>query len=569
MKKINIIVLALITGSVIGFTSSKLMMRHSIEDQTNSNNDNKSDKPLYWVAPMDANYQRDKPGLSPMGMELVPVYGEQASAKSEQAGTVTIDSSVENNLGVKVEQVSKESLSPRIETVGYIAFDQSQLWQTNVRVSGWVDKLYINAVGERVKKGDVLFTFYSPDLVKAQQDLINAFQSGRSGLVNSAKERLTSLGVDSEQIKQIIKAQKTTQNIAVKANADGVIASLNIREGGYISPIQSIISGGPIDSVWVEVEVFERQSEWIKEGTEAVMTLDAVSGKTWRGTVDYIYPILDPETRTLRLRLKFKNPENKLKPNMFANILLQPKSSEKVLTIPYSAVIRANEMTRVVLSEGEGKYRSARISIGREANGRVEVLAGLNEQHTVVTSAHFLLDSESSQSAELSRINGLDEPKKSIWTSGEVTAVMNDHNMLTISHEPIDEWDWPGMVMNFTAVNSLNLNDIKIGQMIDFEIAKAESGGYEILNLKVNQETLADEVWSSGEISMLMVDFNMITIVHEPIDEWQWDKGEMNFSVTNGIDLSAFKEGQKVSFLVSKKAGDYSLEQLELFGGEQ
>ncbi|WP_417698313.1 efflux RND transporter periplasmic adaptor subunit [Psychromonas sp.] len=569
MKKINIIVLALITGSVIGFTSSKLMMRHSIEDQTNSNNDNKSDKPLYWVAPMDANYQRDKPGLSPMGMELVPVYGEQASAKSEQAGTVTIDSSVENNLGVKVEQVSKESLSPRIETVGYIAFDQSQLWQTNVRVSGWVDKLYINAVGERVKKGDVLFTFYSPDLVKAQQDLINAFQSGRSGLVNSAKERLTSLGVDSEQIKQIIKAQKTTQNIAVKANADGVIASLNIREGGYISPIQSIISGGPIDSVWVEVEVFERQSEWIKEGTEAVMTLDAVSGKTWRGTVDYIYPILDPETRTLRLRLKFKNPENKLKPNMFANILLQPKSSEKVLTIPYSAVIRANEMTRVVLSEGEGKYRSARISIGREANGRVEVLAGLNEQHTVVTSAHFLLDSESSQSAELSRINGLDEPKKSIWTSGEVTAVMNDHNMLTISHEPIDEWDWPGMVMNFTAVNYLNLNDIKIGQMIDFEIAKAESGGYEILNLKVNQEMLADEVWSSGEISMLMVNFNMITIVHEPIDEWQWDKGEMNFSVTNGIDLSAFKEGQKVSFLVSKKAGDYSLEQLELFGGEQ
>jgi membrane fusion protein, copper/silver efflux system len=569
MKKINIIVLALITGSVIGFTSIKLMMRHSIEDQTNSNNDNKSDKPLYWVAPMDANYQRDKPGLSPMGMELVPVYGEQASAKSEQAGTVTIDSSVENNLGVKVEQVSKESLSPRIETVGYIAFDQSQLWQTNVRISGWVDKLYINAVGERVKKGDVLFTFYSPDLVKAQQDLINAFQSGRSGLVNSAKERLTSLGVDSEQIKQIIKAQKTTQNIAVKANADGVIASLNIREGGYISPIQSIISGGPIDSVWVEVEVFERQSEWIKEGTEAVMTLDAVSGKTWRGTVDYIYPILDPETRTLRLRLKFKNPENKLKPNMFANILLQPKSSEKVLTIPYSAVIRANEMTRVVLSEGEGKYRSARISIGREANGRVEVLTGLNEQHTVVTSAHFLLDSESSQSAELSRINGLDEPKKSIWTSGEVTAVMNDHNMLTISHEPIDEWDWPGMVMNFTAVDSLNLNDIKIGQMIDFEIAKAESGGYEILNLKVNQETLADEVWSSGEISMLMLDFNMITIVHEPIDEWQWDKGEMNFSVTNGIDLSAFKEGQKVSFLVSKKAGDYSLEQLELFGGEQ
>jgi len=569
MKKLNLIVLALIVGAVIGFTSSKLMMSHNMKAKINSNDENNSDTPLYWVAPMDANYQRDKPGLSPMGMELMPVYSKQASAKSEQAGTVTIDPSVENNLGVKVEQVTKESLSPRIETVGYIAFDQSQLWQTNVRVSGWVDKLYINAMGERVKKGDVLFTFYSPDLVKAQQDLINAYQSRRTGLVRGAKERLASLGVDSEQIKQIIKARKATQNIAVKALSDGVIASLNIREGGYTSPMQSIISGGPIDDVWVEAEVFERQSEWIKEGIDASMSLDAISGKTWQGNVDYVYPILDPDTRTLRLRLKFKNQDNKLKPNMFANISLQPTSGEEVLTIPHSAVIRANGMTRVVLSEGGGKYRSARITIGREVNGRIEVLAGLNEQNTVVTSAHFLLDSESSQSADLSRINGLDKPKQSVWTSGEVTAVMHDHNMLTISHQPIDEWDWPGMVMDFTAVDSLTLDEIKTGQSIDFEIEKEASGGYKILDLKINQDKLINEVWSTGEISMLMADFNMISIAHEPISEWQWKKGEMNFSVTNDIDLSTFKEGQKIKFLVTKKAGDYSLKQLELFGGEE
>jgi len=561
--------LALIGAVVLGFTSSQLMMGHNMKAQINSSNESNSGTPLYWVAPMDANYKRDKPGLSPMGMELVPVYSKQASGQSEEVGTVTINPSVENNLGVKVEKVSRASLFPRIETVGYIAFDQSQLWQTNVRVSGWVDKLYINAVGERVKKGDVLFTFYSPDLVKAQQDLINAYQSGRTGLVRGAKERLASLGVDSEQIIHIIKERKATQNIAVKAISDGVIASLNIREGGYISPMQAIISGGPIDDVWVEAEVFERQSEWIKEGIYASMSLDAIPGKRWEGNVDYVYPILDPDTRTLRLRLKFENPDYKLKPNMFVNITLQPKSGEEVLTIPHSAVIRANGMTRVVLSEGEGKYRSARITIGREANGRIEVLAGLNEQNIVVTSAHFLLDSESSQSADLSRVNGLDKPKQSVWTKGQVTGVMHDHNMLTISHQPIDEWNWPGMVMDFTAVDSLNLDHIKIGQSIDFEVEKAESGGYKILDLKINKDKLINEVWSTGEISMLMADFNMISISHEPISEWQWEKGEVNFSITNDIDLSAFKEGQKVKFLVTQKAGDYSLKKLELFGGEQ
>ena len=569
MKKFNIIVIALVAGTAIGFVSSKLMTSFNTNGQMNQNTGNESGTPLYWVAPMDANYQRDKPGLSPMGMELVPVYGKQANAESGKAGTVTINAAIENNLGVKVEQVSKESLSPRIETVGYIGFDQSLLWQVNVRVAGWIDKLHINAVGERVKKGDVLFTFYSPDLVKAQQDLINAYRSGRTGLVNAAKDRLISLGVDSEQIKQIIKARKATQNVAVKALADGVIASLNIREGGYISPQQSIISAGPIDDVWVDVEVFERQSQWIKKGIDAAMSLDAISGKKWQGKVDYVYPILDPDTRTLRLRLKFKNPENKLKPNMFANITLLPKSSEKVLTISHSAVIRSNGMARVVLSEGEGKYRSARINIGRETNGRIEVLAGLNEQDTVVTSAHFLLDSESSQSADLSRINGLDKPQKSVWASGEVTAVMREDNMLTISHQPIDEWDWPKMVMDFTAVDSLNLDDIKTGQKIDFEIAKTKAGGYQVLNLKANQDKPIDGMWSAGKIIRLMSESNTISIAYEPIPEWRLEKGEMSFSVANDIDLSVFKAGQKVNFLVSKNADDYSLKQLKLFGGEQ
>ena len=149
------------------------------------------------------------------------------------------------------------------------------------------------------------------------------------------------------------------------------------------------------------------------------MTLDALPGKEWQGEIDYVYPILDPQTRTLRLRLKFPNPQGELKPNMFANISLQPVTEESVLTIPKSSVIRSGGMTRVVLSEGDGKYRSARVQIGREAGDKVEVLQGLTEQSKVVTSAHFLLDSESSQTADLARIDGIAVDMESVWAKGK------------------------------------------------------------------------------------------------------------------------------------------------------
>ncbi|MCG6322317.1 efflux RND transporter periplasmic adaptor subunit, partial [Vibrio alginolyticus] len=150
-------------------------------------------------------------------------------------------------------------------------------------VSGWVEKLSINAVGEQVKKGEVLFTLYSPELVKAQEELLNAKRTGRDGLVKGATERLLSLGVDREQINQVIRRGKASQTIEIKALANGVIASLNIREGGYLSPAQAVISAGPLNEVWVDAEVFERQAHWLTNGSQASMTLDALPGKAWQG----------------------------------------------------------------------------------------------------------------------------------------------------------------------------------------------------------------------------------------------------------------------------------------------
>ncbi|HAS8348072.1 TPA: efflux RND transporter periplasmic adaptor subunit [Vibrio vulnificus] len=568
MKSLQIATVALLIGAALGFTANQYFNGHDMSAMAATDN-KASHEPLYWVAPMDPNYKRDKPGKSPMGMDLIPVYADDLAGANDKPGTVKIDPSVENNLGVKTAAVELAKLSPRIETVGYIAFDESKLWQTNVRVSGWVEKLYINAVGEQVKKGDVLFTLYSPELVKAQEELLNAKRTGRDGLVKGATERLLSLGVDREQINQVIRRGKASQTIEIKALANGVIASLNIREGGYLSPAQAVISAGPLNEVWVDAEVFERQAHWLTNGSQASMTLDALPGKAWQGEVDYVYPILDPKTRTLRMRLKFANPNGELKPNMFANITLQPVSDSEVLTVPKSSVIRSGGMTRVVLAEGEGKYRSARIETGREADDKVEVLQGLNQGDRIVTSAHFMLDSESSQSADLSRINGVEAPAETAWAKGEITDLMADHGMLTINHQPVPEWNWPGMTMNFNAAQGVDLSALQKGQAIEFEMQKTNDGQYQIVAIKADNSVIASEVWLSGDISMLMADFGMVTLSHLPVTEWNWDSGEMNFSVGEEINLSGFEEGQKVRFLVAKQGSEYVLKQLEVLGGKQ
>jgi len=569
MKTIHVTTLALVIGATLGFGAQTLLSHTGMVSPTTQTTQTQADnEPLYWVAPMDPNYKRDKPGKSPMGMDLIPVYQEDTS-QNTQPGTVTIDPAVENNLGVKVVQVKMAPLSPSIETVGYVAFDESQLWQTNVRVAGWVEKLYVNAIGDKVNKGDVLFTLYSPELVKAQEELLNAYRTGRNGLIKGATERLVTLGVDRKQIQTIAKRGKASQTIDIKAKADGIIASLNVREGGYLSPAQAVISAGPIDNVWVDAEVFERQSHWVKAGSKATMTLDAIPGKQWQGEIDYVYPILDPKTRTLRLRLKFPNPQGELKPNMFANISLQPVTDTAVLTIPKSAVIRSGGMTRVVLAEGNGKYRSARVEIGREAGNDIEVLQGLTEKSKVVASAHFLLDSESSQTADLSRIDGVKAKADSAWAKGTISDVLSPSRTLTINHQPVEEWNWPGMTMNFSVADGIDISTLTNGQVIEFELQQTPDGQYQVIDIKSDGSVIAGEVWAEGNITMLMQDFGMITLKHLPVTEWNWEAGEMNFTLDPDVQLSGLKEGDPVRFLVQRNNDEFALKSIERIGGKQ
>ncbi len=357
---------------------------------------------LYWVAPMDPNYRRDAPGKSPMGMDLVAVYADEVDAVP---GTVRINPAIVNNLGVRTTLAESGTLSRRIETVGYIGYDEDTLQHVHTRVEGWIEKLATTATGDPVKKGQLLFELYSPTLVNAQQEYLAALRSSNSALRNASRDRLAALGVTAGEIARIEKERTVNQRVRVYAEADGVIAHLGVREGIFVTPATEVMSVARLDRVWVIAEVYERQAAWVEPGQRAEVELDYVPGRRWQGTVDYVYPELDAVTRTLKVRIRFDNEGEVLRPNMFARVTLLAAGTEPVVHVPREALIRGGSVDRVVLSLGDGRFRSQVVETGIESGARVAILDGLAAGDRIVTSGQFLIDSESDIEAALSRMD--------------------------------------------------------------------------------------------------------------------------------------------------------------------
>ena len=357
---------------------------------------------LYWVAPMDPNFRRDEPGESPMGMELKPVYADQVDA---MPGTVKIDPTVVNNLGVRTTLAEEGPLSRRIETVGYVSYDEDTLMHVHLRVDGWIESLSVTTTGDAVKKGQVLFELYSPTLVNAQEEFLVALRSQSATLTKASRERLASLGMTLGEIDDLAQDREVKQRIRKYALRDGVVAHLGVREGNFVTPASNVMSIAELDRVWVLAEVFERQAAWVTPGQQAEVELDYLPGRRWNGTVDYIYPELDATTRTLKIRIRFDNEGEVLRPNMFARVTLLGAETEPVVHIPREALIRGGNVDRVVLSLGEGRFRSQAVEIGIESGDRVEISDGLSAGDRIVTSGQFLIDSESDIDAALSRMD--------------------------------------------------------------------------------------------------------------------------------------------------------------------
>ncbi|MDH5389122.1 MAG: efflux RND transporter periplasmic adaptor subunit [Gammaproteobacteria bacterium] len=359
---------------------------------------------LYWVAPMDPNYQRDKPGKSPMGMELVPVYADAAGGDA-----ITISPEVIQNLGVRTSKAEMSKLWRGIDTVGYVDFDESKLSHIHLRTEGWVENLVVRSEGERVNKGDRLFDFYSPQLVNAQEEFVQALSVGNKGLVSASGERLLALGISKDQIDGLRKTRKARQYISVFAPQDGVVSTLPVREGMFIKPSMKVMSLADLSSVWLLAEVFERQADWVSMGDSAQVTLSYLPGREWQGKVEYIYPSLDPKTRTLKVRLRFDNPEEALKPNMYANVKIYGGAKSNILVVPMEALIRTGRNERVILALGEGRFEARTVKAGIESGDWVEISSGLKAGDEVVVSGQFLIDSEASIKASFKRMSKADD----------------------------------------------------------------------------------------------------------------------------------------------------------------
>ena len=379
---------------------------------------------LYWVAPMDANYRRDKPGKSPMGMELIPFY---AGADGD-GSTVSISPMVIQNLGVRTARAELTRLWRGIDTVGYVDYDESKVSHIHLRTEGWIEKLEVKSEGERVKKGGFLFDVYSPKLVNAQEELITALSSGNKGLIRATKERLAALGVSSSQIKQLQKTKKAKQRISIYAPQDGVVSDLPVREGMFVKPSQKVMTLGDLSSVWLLAEVFERQSQWVEVGQDAEVRLSYIPGKLWRGEVEYIYPSLDAKTRTLKVRLRFDNPGERLKPNMYANVKIYGGAKENTIVIPLEGLIRTGREERVIIALGEGKFEARNVTPGIESGDYIEILEGVSEGDNIVTSGQFLIDSEASMRASLTRMSEPDEPGTNEPDSNEYSSNESSSN---------------------------------------------------------------------------------------------------------------------------------------------
>lgn len=397
MKNIITVLMVLLCGVALGFAAGRWS---SNTGQAASTASAKMERTvLYWKAPMDANYRRDKPGKSPMGMDLVPVY-----ADTYDAGIVSIDPQIVNNLGVRTEAAQHGVLSRRIETVGYVGYDEDTLQHIHMRVDGWIESLAITATGDPVIKGQTLFELYSPTLVNAEEEYLTALGGGNALLKKASHERLLALGIPVSEINRLSKSRKVNRRLKVLANDNGFVANLMVREGVYITPASEVMSIAKLDRVWLLAEVFERQAGWIRPGQLAEVELEYLPGHRFQGSVDYVYPELDLKTRTLKVRLRFDNKEELLRPNMFARVTIYGTETAAVVHVPRAALIRGGITDRVVLALGDGKFRAQVVEIGIESGDRIEIRSGILAGDLVVTSGQFLIDSESNIDSALARM---------------------------------------------------------------------------------------------------------------------------------------------------------------------
>lgn len=446
---------------------------------------------LYWHDPMVPNARFDKPGKSPfMDMQLVPVYADE-----EGGAAVRVSANVTQNLGIRLGKVEKTILRARLGAVGSVAFDEQLLTLVQARVEGYVTRLRVKTPLERVKRGQPLADILAPQWLAAQEEylaLLDASSERGQSIRAAARQRLVVLGVPEATIRAIEATRKTTATTTVLAPRAGVVTELAVREGAAFMPGAALFRINGLESVWVNAQVPEAQVSMIPMGSSVEARAPAWPGTTFKGRVAALLPEVDPQTRTLPVRIVIENPEGKLAPGMFVSLDFAGRPSAPQLAVPSEAVIMTGERNVVVVAREAGGFDVAEVTLGTEAEGRTAILSGLTEGQTIVLSGQFLIDSEASLKSTVARLStaaevpGEEQSDRTSTgsaptahlTQGRITAVAA--NALTIAHDPVPSLDWPAMTMSFSTPAKGLPPDLKVGDRVSFSFTQPEPGSFRI-----------------------------------------------------------------------------------------
>ena len=377
---------------------------------------------LYWYDPMHPAYKSDKPGVAPdCGMQLVPKYADEAEAmKDMPPGTVMLSAEKQQLIGVRTSQVRRERLLRTIRTVGRLEADETKIARVHVKVAGWVEEVFVDFVGKLVKKGQPLFTLYSPELVSTQREYLIARRGnkylgdspyqevaqGAESLLRAARARLELWDISEEQIQKLEETGEVTRTMTLYSPLEGFVTQRNLYPRVYVTPEAELYEVADLSTMWVYVDIYEYEVSYVQVGQAATMRLSYFPGKTYSGRVTYVYPTLDPKTRTIRVRLEFPNPDFGLKPEMYADVELKVDYGVQTL-VPSEAVLDSGVRQIVFLAQPGGFFEPREVQVGSRLENQYIILSGLNVGETIVTSGNFLIDSESRLSAVTGGMAGM------------------------------------------------------------------------------------------------------------------------------------------------------------------
>jgi Cu(I)/Ag(I) efflux system membrane fusion protein len=364
---------------------------------------------LFWYDPMHPAYKSDKPGIAPdCGMQLVPKYADETATPKMPAGTVKIAAEKQQLIGVRTATVERQSLVRTVRTTGQLTSDETKLAHIHVKVNGYIDKSYVDFVGQLVKRGQPLFTLYSPDLVATEEEYLIAKRGakemgasqfpdvaqGSESLLRSTRGRLKLWDISDEQIKKLDETGEVTKTLTFYSPVSGFVTDRKAFPQTAVTPDMDLYDISDLSTIWVNADVFEYEVPFVKVGQTADMELSYYAGKTYTGKITYIYPTVDPVSHTVKARIEFANPNFALKPQMFANVQLKINYGKQI-AVPQEAIMDSGDKQYVFVVHDGGVFEPRVIQMGAKLEGNVVVLSGLNAGETIVTSGNFLIDSES------------------------------------------------------------------------------------------------------------------------------------------------------------------------------